>query len=75
MKRHVPAMVKDEVLIKKRREQMVKAAVQLFHEKGFHRTTTREIAKASGLASAHFTNTSDRKKTSSISCATLCMME
>ncbi|MFB4161073.1 TetR/AcrR family transcriptional regulator [Geomicrobium sp. JSM 1781026] len=50
MKRHVPAMVKDEVLIKKRREQMVKAAVQLFHEKGFHRTTTREIAKASGFS-------------------------
>ncbi|MBP3952761.1 TetR/AcrR family transcriptional regulator [Bacillus suaedae] len=29
---------------------MVKAAVHLFTEKGFHRTTTREIAKASGFS-------------------------
>ncbi|EZH66212.1 TetR family transcriptional regulator [Bacillaceae bacterium JMAK1] len=50
VKRYVPAMVKDEILIKKRREQMVKAAVELFQEKGFHRTTTREIAKAAGFS-------------------------
>ena len=29
--------------------QIVRAAVDLFVEKGFHKTTTREIAKASGL--------------------------
>lgn len=29
---------------------MVKAAVNLFKENGFHRTTTREIAKASGFS-------------------------
>ncbi len=43
-------MVKDQQLIKKRREQMVKGAVNLFKEKGFHRTTTREIAKESGFS-------------------------
>lgn len=43
-------MVKDPQLIKKRREQMVKGAVRLFIEKGFHRTTTREIAKESGFS-------------------------
>ncbi|WP_332692447.1 TetR/AcrR family transcriptional regulator [Halalkalibacter lacteus] len=43
-------MVKDPELIKKRREQMVKGAVRLFIEKGFHRTTTREIAKESGFS-------------------------
>lgn len=43
-------MVKDQQLIKKRREQMIKAAVILFKEKGFHRTTTREIAKESGFS-------------------------
>ena len=43
-------MVKDQQLIKKRREQMIKAAVTLFKEKGFHRTTTREIAKESGFS-------------------------
>lgn len=29
---------------------MIKGAVNLFKEKGFHRTTTREIAKASGFS-------------------------
>ncbi|RXJ02856.1 TetR/AcrR family transcriptional regulator [Anaerobacillus alkaliphilus] len=43
-------MVKDQLLIKKRREQMIKAAVTLFIQKGFHRTTTREIAKESGFS-------------------------
>lgn len=46
----VPASVKDERLIKKRRDQMIKGAVTLFKEKGFHRTTTREIAKAAGFS-------------------------
>ena len=49
-KREVPASVKDERLIKKRRDQMIKGAVTLFKEKGFHRTTTREIAKAAGFS-------------------------
>lgn len=49
-KKNVPSTVKDERLIEKRREQMVKAAVKLFSEKGFHRTTTREIAKESGFS-------------------------
>lgn len=50
LKKAVKSAVKDPELIKKRREQMVKAAVHLFTEKGFHRTTTREIAKASGFS-------------------------
>ncbi|NEU30438.1 TetR/AcrR family transcriptional regulator [bacterium LRH843] len=43
-------MVKDPQLVKIRREQMIKGAVRLFIEKGFHRTTTREIAKESGFS-------------------------
>nr|WP_246200022.1 TetR/AcrR family transcriptional regulator [Salirhabdus euzebyi] len=46
----VPTTVKDEQLIKMRRNQMVKGAVNLFKQKGFHKTTTREIAKASGFS-------------------------
>ncbi len=46
----MPSLVKDEKLIQRRREEMVKAAVSLFKENGFHRTTTREIAKASGFS-------------------------
>ncbi len=49
-KKKVPSLVKDEKLIQKRREEMVKAAVTLFKDKGFHRTTTREIAKAAGFS-------------------------
>ncbi|UII58003.1 TetR/AcrR family transcriptional regulator [Cytobacillus spongiae] len=49
-KREVEASVKDERLVIKRRNQMIKGAVTLFKEKGFHRTTTREIAKASGFS-------------------------
>lgn len=50
MKREVLASVKDERLVKKRRDQMIKGAVSLFKEKGFHRTTTREIAKSAGFS-------------------------
>jgi TetR/AcrR family transcriptional regulator, cholesterol catabolism regulator len=49
-KKEVPSLVKDEKLIQKRREEMVKAAVSLFKKHGFHGTTTREIAKASGFS-------------------------
>lgn len=48
--RTVPTLVKDEKLIKKRRNQMIKSAVSLFKQKGFHRTTTREIAQTAGFS-------------------------
>lgn len=41
----IPSMVKDEQLIETRRQQIIEGAVQLFTKKGFHKTTTREIAK------------------------------
>ena len=46
----VSASVKDERLVKKRRDQMIKGAVALFKQKGFHRTTTREIAREAGFS-------------------------
>ena len=49
-KQKVQSSVKDEQLIKLRREQMIKGAISLIKEKGFHRTTTREIANASGFS-------------------------
>ncbi|WP_035507694.1 TetR/AcrR family transcriptional regulator [Halobacillus karajensis] len=48
--KQVPSTIKDEALVIKRRNQMIKGAVSLFIEKGFHKTTTREIAKASGFS-------------------------
>lgn len=49
-RREVQASVKDERLVEKRRNQMIKGAVNLFKQKGFHRTTTREIARAAGFS-------------------------
>src|SRR5699024_11326197 len=46
----VLSSVKDAELVEKRRDQMIKGAITLFKEKGFHRTTTREIAKESGFS-------------------------
>lgn len=49
-KREIQSSVKDESLISKRRNQMIRGAVALFKQKGFHRTTTREIAKEAGFS-------------------------
>jgi len=46
----IESNVKDKSLLFQRRSQIVSAAVELFTEKGFHKTTTREIAKASGMS-------------------------
>ncbi len=48
--RDIPTEVKDAGLVAKRRRQIVDASVQLFFQKGFHKTTTREIAKAAGFS-------------------------
>ena len=46
----IESTVKDPERIRERRKQIVRASVELFIKKGFHKTTTREIAKASGLS-------------------------
>ncbi len=46
----VPTHVKNPDLVEKRRRQIVDAAVGLFVEKGFHKTTTRQIALAAGFS-------------------------
>ena len=45
----VQSTIKNKELILKRRQQIIKAASKLFFEKGFDRTTMREISRASGL--------------------------
>jgi len=42
--------IKDTALVEKRRNQIIAGALKLFKQKGFHRTTTREIAKESGFS-------------------------
>lgn len=48
--RKIPTVVKDQKLVAKRRRQIADAAVGMFIEKGFHKTTTREMAKAAGIS-------------------------
>jgi len=47
---NIPTQIKDPELVERRRKQIVDAAVSLFIEKGFHKTTTRQIAGASELS-------------------------
>lgn len=46
----IPSMVKNRQLVERRRQQIVQAACDLFVRKGFHKTTTREIARECGLS-------------------------
>lgn len=46
----VPTQIKNKELVNERRRQIVDAAVRLFIDKGFHKTTTREIAGAAGIS-------------------------
>ena len=46
----IPTQVKDPALVDRRRRQITDAAVQLFIDKGFHKTTTRQIARTAGFS-------------------------
>jgi AcrR family transcriptional regulator len=46
----VKSQVTDERLVMKRREQIVAAAVELFSEHGYYRTTIQEIARKAGVS-------------------------
>ncbi len=46
----IPTQIKNPQLVEHRRRQIIEAAVSLFAKHGFHKTTTRQIAGASGLS-------------------------
>jgi len=46
----IPTQIKNPDLVAQRHRQIVDAAVQLFIEQGFHKTTTRQIARAAGFS-------------------------
>ncbi|MBU0513970.1 MAG: TetR/AcrR family transcriptional regulator [Proteobacteria bacterium] len=46
----VPTQVKNQGLVARRRRQIIDAAVHLFVDQGFHKTTTRQIAQAAGFS-------------------------
>jgi AcrR family transcriptional regulator len=46
----IPTQIKNPELVERRRRQIAEAAVQLFIKHGFHKTTTRQIARAAGFS-------------------------
>ncbi len=46
----IPTHIKDKKLVERRRRQIVDAAVALFSQNGFHKTTTRQIARAANIS-------------------------
>ncbi len=46
----IPTLVKNPFLVEQRRRQIIDAAVHLFIENGFHKTTTRQIAGKAGFS-------------------------
>jgi len=48
--RRIKSRVKNKDLIEVRRNEIVKAAVELFVKKGFHKTTVREISTEFGMS-------------------------
>lgn len=48
--KEVATQIKNKELVKERRRQIVDAAVPLFIERGYHKTTTRVLAQATGLS-------------------------
>ena len=46
----ISTQIKNPDLIEKRRKQIIEAVVPLFIEKGFHKTTTRQMALAAGFS-------------------------
>ncbi|HEY0877991.1 MAG TPA: TetR/AcrR family transcriptional regulator [Zeimonas sp.] len=47
---HVKARVADEALVRRRRQQIVAAAVDLFSDQGYYRTTVQEVAARAGIS-------------------------
>ena len=48
--REVITHIKNQELVKERRRQIVDAAVKLFIKYGYHKTTTRALARETGLS-------------------------
>ena len=46
----IKSKIKDKTLINKKREHIANKSVELFVKKGYHQTTVREIANASGMS-------------------------
>jgi len=54
--------VKDDALVKQRRQEIIRAASKVFTEKGYHQATIRDICKASGLGPGSLYNYIKKKE-------------
>lgn len=50
----IPTKVKSKKLVEKRREQIILAAIKLFAQKGFHKTSLRDLAEEAGTSHGIF---------------------
>ena len=48
--KEVQTQIKNQALVGQRRRQIIDAAVPLFIENGFHKTTMRQVARAAGMS-------------------------
>jgi len=46
----IPTTIKNKALVEQKREQIVLAAIKLFSQKGFHKTTLRELSEESKIS-------------------------
>jgi TetR/AcrR family transcriptional regulator, cholesterol catabolism regulator len=58
----IESIVKDQALVDRRHAQICDAALKLFSQKGFHQTSVREIAEATGLGTGTLYSYIQRKE-------------
>jgi AcrR family transcriptional regulator len=58
----IETIVKDQALVDRRHAQICEAALKLFSRKGFHQTSVREIAEATGLGTGTLYSYIQRKE-------------
>ena len=46
----IPTKIKSPSLVKKRRTQIIRSAIELFARKGYHKTTLKELAEETGIS-------------------------
>ncbi len=64
----VPTQIKNPELVKERRRHIIDATVTLFIDHGYHKTTTRMIARLRGFPSVRCMNMSAPRKICCIWC-------
>jgi AcrR family transcriptional regulator len=56
MVRRIATQVQSDELVSGRREQIINAAIKVFHSQGYHVATTSDIAKEAGLTQSNLYN-------------------